>query len=256
MGYLRHHNSARSFAYLLGLLFCCAACAPSADEPAESATEAQVEDPLAVTAPSGVPVAMTGLWQRSAGTLSATLLTDYALAESQKTNVFDDPNVECRGYSIPRSSSSGFGVTRIDVGDDHIMIRYEANAGTRKVFLDSATPSENSGINGVSTGSFSRGAVSVISRDFGAEGENAFIGGRIKGAGPVYPMGEEFTLYERYRMIDANTLDFVMIMQDPKILQIPRVIHARWTRLPDSTPFLQEKCVLAEDEFYKDEDND
>jgi hypothetical protein len=256
MRYLPHNNFARLIACLLASLLCCVACAPSADAPAEAAPEAQVEDPLAATAPSGVPLAMTGLWQRSAGTLSPTLLTDYAMVESQKTNVFDDPNVECRGYSIPRSSSSGFGVTRIDVGDDHIMIRYEANAGTRKVFLDSVTPSENSGVNGVSSGSFSRGAVSVISSDFGAEGENAFIGGRIKGAGPVYPMGAEFALYERYRMIDANTLDFVMIMQDPKILQIPRVIHARWTRLPDSTPFLQEKCVLAEDEYFKDEKND
>jgi hypothetical protein len=29
------------------------------------------------------------------------------------------------------------------------------------------------------------------------------------------------------------------------------VIHAHWKKLPDTTPFLQEECVLPEDEFYK-----
>lgn len=238
---------------LAGFVGACDRPAEVADEPAPAP---QIEDRMAGKSPAGVPLAMTGLWQRSAGTLTPTLLTDYGMRESAKTSVFDDPNVACRGYSIPRSTLSGFGVTKIEVGDDHIVIRYEANAGTRKIFLDGTTPAENSGVNGVSIGSIANGAVSIVSRDFGAEGENAFLAARIKGAGAVFPMGEDFTLYERYRMIDADTLDFVMVMQDPKILQIPRVIHARWTRLPDDTPFFQEECVLAEDEFFREESNE
>jgi hypothetical protein len=248
----RYHNKGgRHLLIATAIMALLPACGESGDPSAASGTAAQIEDPLAATAPSGVPLAMNGIWQRGAGALTPHLLTDYGLAESSKTGVFDDPNVECRGYSIPRSTLSGFGVTRISVGDDHIVISYEANAGTRKIFLDGVTPSEISGVNGVSTASFAGGAVSIISRDFGPEGENALLAAGIKGAGTVYPMSADFTLYERYRMINANTLDFVMVMQDPKILAIPRVIHAQWKKLPDTTLFLQEECVLPEDEFYK-----
>ncbi len=205
-------------------------------------------------APSGVPLNLAGIWQRSAGALTPVVLTEYGLAKSQETDVFDDPNVECRGYSIPRSTLSGFGVTKIEVGTDHVIFRYEANAGTRKVFLDAKTQSQDSGLNGRSIGSVARGVVSIISKEFGEEGKNAFMARGVRDAGTVYPMGEAFTLFERYQVIDNNTLDFVMVMQDPKILEIPRVIHAQWTRLSDDTPFLQEECVLPEDEFFKAEE--
>lgn len=256
MPYRLHDKGSRllvTWALSLGFI---SACDRPADMAVDAAPQPHIEDRMAGKSPAGVPLAMTGLWQRSAGTLTPTLLTDYGMQESAKTNVFDDPNVECRGYSIPRSTLSGFGVTKIEVGDDHVVIRYEANAGTRKLFLDGVTPAENTGVNGVSIGSIANGAVSIVSRDFGEEGENAFLAARIKGAGAIFPMGKEFTLFERYRMINADTLDFVMVMQDPKILQIPRVIHSRWTRLPDDTPFFQEECVLAEDEFFREETNE
>jgi len=56
-------------------------------------------------------------------------------------------------------------------------------------------------------------------------------------------------------VIDNDTLDFAMVMQDLKILAIPRVIHAQWTRLLDVTPFLQKECVLPEDKFFKSDQN-
>ena len=230
------------------------ACAQESAPPVESLTTTAADNgaPPAL-AQSGVPLRLAGIWQRSAGPVTPVALTEYGLAKSRETDVFDDPNVECRGYSIPRSTLSGFGVTKIEVGDDHVILRYEANAGTRKIFLDAETPSQDSGLNGSSVGSVARGAVSIVSRKFGAEGENAFMARGVKGAGTVFPMGAAFTLFERYQLIDDNTLDFVMVMQDPKILAIPRVIHAQWTRLPDATPFLQEECVLAEDKFFNAE---
>lgn len=239
-------------------LFCIAtlvACDENSGPVATPTSGAAVSDnEKPVTSPSGVPLTMAGIWQRSAGALTPVVLTDHGLAKSQETDVFDDPNVECRGYSIPRSTLSGFGVSKIEVGDDHVMFRYEANAGTRKIFLDGKTKSQDSGLNGSSTASVARGVLSIVSQDFGAEGENAFMARGVKDAGVVYPMGKTFTLFERYRMIDKNTLDFVMVMQDPDILRIPRVIHAQWTRLADDTPFLQEECVLPEDEFFKAEE--
>jgi hypothetical protein len=202
---------------------------------------------------AGVPLAMSGIWQRSGGSLSPVVLTEYGLASSADTGVFDDPNVECRGYSIARSTLSSFQVTKIEVEDDHVVIRYEANAGTRIIFLDGETVSDDSGLNGKSVGRVAGGGVEIISRNFGPEKENAFMAPGVKGAGTVYWMGEDFKMYERFRMVDADTLEFVMIMQDPKILDIPRVIHTEWTRLPDDTLFLQEECVLAEDPFYEEE---
>ncbi len=233
---------------LLTLGACSQESQPSAALPASRASADNAPPALSQ---SGVPLNLAGIWQRSAGPLTPVVLTEYGLKKSQETDVFDDPNVECRGYSIPRSTLSGFGVTKIEVGADHVIFRYEANAGTRKVFLDAETPSQDSGLNGSSVGSVARGAVSIVSRNFGAEGENAFMARGVDDAGTVYPMGAAFTLFERYQLIDDNTLDFVMVMQDPQILAIPRVIHAQWTRLSDETPFLQEECVLPEDEFFK-----
>ena len=229
------------------------ACNQGSQQSVSSATAASVDEQTPALAQSGVPLSLAGIWQRSGGALTPVVLTPYGLAKSQDTAVFDDPNVECKGYSIPRSTLSGFGVTKIEVGADYLIIRYEANAGTRKVFLDAETQSQDSGLNGRSIGSVSRGVVSIVSKEFGEEGRNAFMARGVKGAGTVYPMGERFTLFERYQVLDNNTLDFVMVMQDPKILEVPRVIHAQWTRLPDDTPFLQEECVLPEDEFFKAE---
>lgn len=204
--------------------------------------------------PPKPPQELAGIWQRSAGNLTPVLLTDYGIEKSAPTNVFDDPNVRCEGYSIARSTLSSFGVTKIEVGDDHIIFRYEANAGTRKVYLDGRRASEDENINGKSIGTLSGGVVSIESGSFGPEGTNALMANRVPGAGSVYWMGEDFRMFERYSVIDENTLDVVLVMDDRVMLKWPRVIHAQWKRLPEDTPFIQSKCELPEDDFYTPED--
>ena len=207
------------------------------------------------TAATGPPPELAGIWQRGAGNLTPVVLTEYGREKSLGTLVFDDPNTRCEGYSIPRSTLSSFGVTKIEVGSDHLVFRYEANAGTRKVYLDGRRRSEDENINGSSIGSLSGAAVHIESDGFGPEGANALMANRVQGSGNVYWLSDEFRLYERYTPIDENTLDFVMVMHDPVMLKWPRVIHARWKRLPDETPFIQGECELPERPFYLPEES-
>lgn len=200
------------------------------------------------------PAELAGIWQRAAGALTPVVLTDYGIEKSAPTVVFDDPNVRCEGYSIARSTSSSFGVTKIEVGDDHIIIRSEANAGTRKIYLDGKRRSEDENINGSSIGTLSGRSVSIESDNFGPEGSNAMMANRVANSGSVYWLSEDFTMFERYTVIDENTLDVVLVHNDPIMLKWPKVTHAQWTRLPDSTPFIQDECELAEEDFASPED--
>lgn len=200
------------------------------------------------------PEGLAGIWQRSGGSLTPVILTEYGKKKSQGTVVFDDPNTRCEGYSIARSGLSSFGVTKIETGDDFITIRYEANAGTRKVYLDGKRRSEDENINGSSIGRLSRGVVEIESDNFGPEGTNALMANGVADAGSVYWLGEDFKMYERFSVVDENTLDYVMVMVDPVMIEWPRVIHAKWKRLPDDTPFIQSECELPEEDFYTPED--
>ena len=200
------------------------------------------------------PAELAGIWQRAAGNLSNVELTEYGSELSMPTIVYDDPNVRCEGYSVARSLSSSFGVTKIEVGDDHVIIRSEANAGTRKIFLDGKTPSENTNINGRSIGTLSGGVVTIKTDNFGPTGTNAMMANRVPNSGSVYFLSDEFRMLERYTVVDENTLDVVLIHNDPRMLVWPRIVHAQWTRLPDNTPFIQDECVLAEEDFASEED--
>ena len=206
--------------------------------------------------PPRPPEGLAGIWQRAAGNLTPVILTEYGSEKSLPTVVFDDPNTRCEGYSIPRSTLSSFGVTKIEVGDDHVIFRYEANAGTRKVYLNGRRRSEDVNINGSSIGTLSGGVLSIESDRFGPEGTNALMANRVANSGNVYWLSEDFRLFERYSLIDENTLDFVMVMHDPIMLKWPRVIHAQWTRLPDDTPFIQSECELPERDFHTEDDLD
>lgn len=204
--------------------------------------------------PAKPPAELAGIWQRASGDLTSVELTEYGSALSKPTIVYDDPNVRCEGYSVARSLSSSFGVTKIEVGDDHIIIRSEANAGTRKIFLDGKTRSENENINGSSIGTLSGGVVRIKTDNFGPEGTNALMANRVPDSGSVYFLSDEFRMFESYRVIDENTLDVVLVHNDPKMLVWPRIVHAQWKRLPDNTPFIQDECVLAEEAFATPED--
>lgn len=204
--------------------------------------------------PPSPPDGLAGIWQRASGDLLPVLLTEYGIEKSAPTVVFDDPNVRCEGYSIARSTLSSFGVTKIETGPDHVIFRYEANAGTRKVYLNGKRRSEDENLNGSSIGSLSGGTVSIESDNFGPEGTNAMMANRVPDSGSVYWLGDNFRMFERYTVIDENTLDVVIAMDDRDMLKWPRVIHTQWTRLPDDTPFIQSKCELPEDDFYTPED--
>lgn len=204
--------------------------------------------------PPKPPDELAGIWQRASGDLVRPELTKYGSELSMPTIVYDDPVVRCQGYSVARSLSSGFGVTKIEVGDDFIIIRTEANAGTRKIFLDGKTPSENENINGRSIGELSGGVVTIKTDNFGPTGTNALMANRLPNSGSVYFLSDEFRMLERYAVVDENTLDVVIVHNDPKMLVWPRIVHAQWTRLPDNTPFIQDECVEAEADFASPED--
>lgn len=204
--------------------------------------------------PAKPPAGLAGIWERASGDLTSVELTEYGSAMSMPTIVYDDPNVRCEGYSVARSLSSSFGVTKIEVGHDYIIIRSEANAGTRKIFLDGTTRSENENINGSSVGSLRGVVVQIKTDNFGPEGTNALMANRIANSGSVYFLSEDFRMFESYRVVDENTLDVVIVHNDPKMLVWPRIVHAQWKRLPDNTPFIQDKCELAEEAFATPED--
>lgn len=91
-------------------------------------------------AKGGAEISMlTGVWQRSGGALTPSKLTEYGKSVSAGTGVFDDPTTRCEGFSIPRSTISEFGVTKITVGKDAITISYEGE-GDRRIPLDGKTP--------------------------------------------------------------------------------------------------------------------
>ena len=85
------------------------ACQPAPEaipaSPSESIPQAAKPVPDAKNS-AGVPLAMSGIWQRSGGSLSPVVLTEYGLSSSADLGAFDDPNVECRGYTIARSTLS------------------------------------------------------------------------------------------------------------------------------------------------------
>ena len=205
--------------------------------------------------PPKPPAELAGIWDRTnTDNLVRPELSEYGSKLSLPTIVYDDPVVRCEGFSVPRSISSSFGVTKIEVGDDHIIIRSEANAGTRKVFLDGETPSENTNINGRSIGTLSGNVVTIKTDNLGPEGSNAMMANRVPNSGSVYFFSDEFRMLERYTVVDENTLDVVIIHHDPKMLVWPRIIHGEWKRLPDSTPFIQDECVLAEADHATEEE--
>jgi hypothetical protein len=190
---------------------------------------------------------LTGVWQRSGGALTPSKLTEYGKSKSAGTGVFDDPTTRCEGFSIPRSTISEFGVTKIVVGKDAVTISYEGE-GDRRIPLDGKTPGKSTTIAGESIARINKGSIEIESRNFGPEGRNMMLAPGIAGAGTVYPLSAEFTLFERYTPIDSNTLDFVMVMNDPKITVWPRVIHAKWKRISDED-FIPGECVLPEKPF-------
>ena len=200
---------------------------------------------------SAADIAMlSGVWQRSGGSLTPSKLTEYGKSKSAGTGVFDDPTTRCEGFSIPRSTISEFGVTKIVVEDDAVTISYEGE-GDRRIPLDGKTPGTSASIAGQSIARINRGSIEIESSNFGPEGKNMMLAPGIEGAGTVYPLSADFTLFERYTPIDANTLDFVMVMNDPKMTVWPRVIHAKWTRIEDDA-FIPGECILPERPFSAD----
>lgn len=216
----------------------------------EQASESNGSVPTAAEEAPAELSMLTGVWQRSGGALTPAQLTEYGKSKSAGTGVFDDPTTRCEGFSIPRSTISEFGVTKIEYAEDHIVISYEGE-GERRIPLDGRTAGGSETIAGQSIARVRNGAIEIESRNFGQEGTNWMLAPGIEGAGIVYPLSEEFTLFERYTPIDENTLDFVMVMNDPKITVWPRVFHTRWTRIANED-FIPGECVLPEQPFAAD----
>ena len=190
----------------------------------------------------------SGVWQRSAGNLTPVRLTEYGLKVSAGTGTFDDPTTACKGFSIPRSTISEFGVTKIAADKGVVTISYE-NEGDRRMPLDGKTVSTSKTLAGDSVARLVGNSIEIESTGFGPEGRNMMMGQGIPGAGIVYPLSEQARVFERYTLLSPDTLDFVMVIQDPKITVWPRVIHARWKKLPADTPFIEGQCELPEDPF-------
>jgi hypothetical protein len=237
----------RQKALILLVVLTTPACSQQAKQ-AESKPEVARSDSLPKNAKGATELSMlTGVWQRSGGALTPSKLTEYGKSKSAGTGVFDDPTTRCEGFSIPRSTISEFGVTKIVVGKDAVTISYEGE-GDRRIPLDGKTPGKSTTIAGESIARINKGSIEIESRNFGPEGKNMMLAPGIAGAGTVYPLSAEFTLFERYTPIDSNTLDFVMVMNDPKITVWPRVIHAKWKRISDED-FIPGECVLPEKPF-------
>jgi len=223
------------------------ACDQTAPKGLSAASDTGAEPVKNGDAPAAEITMLTGVWQRSGGSLTPSKLTEYGKSKSAGTGVFDDPTTRCEGFSIPRSTISEFGVTKIVVEEDAVTISYEGE-GDRRIPLDGKTPGKSASIAGKSIARINRGSIEIESRDFGPEGNNMMLAPGIEGAGTVYPLSADFTLFERYTPIDPNTLDFVMVMNDPKMTVWPRVIHAKWKRIDDDA-FIPGECILPERPF-------
>jgi hypothetical protein len=231
-----------------GLIACGQPSAPTVEKNTQAAPEPKTDGPANGEGKAKPTLdMMTGVWQRSGGALTPAKLTAYGKSKSAGTGVFDDPTTRCEGFSIPRSTISEFGVTKIVVEKDVVIISYEGE-GDRRIPLDGKTVGGAPGIAGKSIARIVKGAIEIESRDFGPEGKNMMLAPGIEGAGTVYPLSADFTLFERYKPIDKDTLDFVMVMNDPKMTVWPRVFHTKWKRIADED-FIPGECVLPEKPF-------